>query len=339
MRRGEITGTFFDVTKEDMGMPIRSITVLKRNERKNISPMDNIVSVEDRNMDGTTTHEQFSFDYFDPSTTHYSGDTTVETKGKQKMNFDDPRLDFDVNHRSMPSTRNERSIDTIQNISSLNIDFINTLSCKIFDNIANNTCVNFCVFPIGIMATLIENDQNIKKILSIINTSEIFHQIKTDPKNRTIFSRMSMIISLQTSKLINSFGYYDDNENHVVDFPLNDPNFAIGFISNKKGNTPNISHKIFTGYTMNLKHAKVNIYCPAFKISNRLNLNNTLKEMEYISNNSTNYLQTVYLESKNNIYIKSTTMQETFDLSENFIFYVRYIPNNVILFLGRNGEL
>jgi hypothetical protein len=37
MNRGEITGNFYGTSREDVGMPFRPETVMKRNNRKNNS--------------------------------------------------------------------------------------------------------------------------------------------------------------------------------------------------------------------------------------------------------------------------------------------------------------
>jgi hypothetical protein len=65
-------------------------------------------------------------------------------------------------------------------------------------------------------------------------------------------------------------------------------------------------------------------------------MNNTLTEMGYINPNKTNfsYIQNVCIISQNDIYLNDT-MHPIFDLSMNFIFYIRYVPNNVILFIGQ----
>lgn len=358
MRRGEITGHFFDITKEDVGMPFRSVTVSKKSERKNISVMDDILDA-DTQQESTTP-----FEYYDPSSTSFARDATAQIS----VNRDtiDPRLELDRERIKYNPTRggingrriNEIDMDTnmrnpklrqrqtdrfsdgsLQNISSYNTDYINNISFNIYNEIARKTCVNFCTFPIGIMATFVENDQNIKKIMTIINTNEMFHQLKIHHVERMISSRASIILNIQPSKITSVFSHYEDNENHIVEIPMNDPSFAVGFLCNKNGNDICFTQKLFSEYVMNLKRSNVNVYCPAFKITNKLGLNRILSTMGYINNNDVTYTQTIYFESQNNIYIKKTSIREPIDLSDNFIFYIRYVPNNIVLFIGRHGEL
>lgn len=363
MRRGEITGHFFDMTKEDVGMPFRSMTESKRAERKNRSVMDELVN---DNME----QEVMNFEYFDPSTTPYAHDAGYQpTRYAEKdprlaldvectqtmrrpyvpMSFTDTansRIDFDsemrnpkikprMSNRNLTANEFDRNL---QNISSYNSEYINNIALNIFQEIAKQTYINFCTFPLGILSTFIENDQNIKKIMSVVNTKEIFHEIRIHGAQNAIISRSSVILNLNSSVIARTFSHYEDNENHMVEIPMNNANFALGFICNKNGRDILLTQKLFTGYTMNLKKSNRNVYCPAFKITNRLNMTNILASMGYVRNNA-NYMQTIYLESPNNIFIKKSSVGDPIDMSDNFIFYIRYVPNNIILFLGRHGEL
>lgn len=359
MRRGEITGNFFDITKADIGMPFRSVTVSKKNERRNISVMDDVLDPDIQQESST------SFEYYDPSSTSFARDATAQISVSRdtidpRLEFDRERINYNQSKKSGMDGRRINDIDmdtnmrnpklrqrqtdrfsdgSLQNISSYNTDYINNISFNIYNEIARKTCVNFCTFPIGIMATLVENDQNIKKIMSIINTNEIFHQLRIQHANQIITSRASIILNIQPSKVTSVFSHYEDNENHIVEIPMNNPSFAVGFLCNKNGNEICFTQKLFSEYVMNLKRSSVNVYCPSFKITNKLGLNHILSSMGYINNNDIAYAQTIYFESQNNIYIRKTSIRDPVDLSDNFIFYIRYIPNNIVLFIGRHGEL
>jgi hypothetical protein len=371
MHCGEITGQIFDITKEDVGMPFRSVTLSKKGERKNISVMDDIINEDNRELSPT-------FDYYDPTSTLYARDASEQMNCS--TNTDEPRLNFDREQLRLPygrqisganpmqrldnttrnidvdtETRNQkikqqtRTVNTgfdknVQNISSYNTEYINNISFNIYNEISRGTYVNFCAFPIGIISTFVKNDQNVKKIMSVINTNEIFHQLKMLHTNNTITSRASVALNLIPSKVSEIFSHYEDNDNHVVEIPMDNPNFSIGFVHSKNGKEIQMSHKLFSVYVTNLKRSNVDVYCPAFKITNNLSLNNILKSMGYIRGGDIGYMQTIYFELQNNVYIKKTaarslSVREPIDLSDNFIFYIRYVPNNIVLFIGRHGEL
>lgn len=332
MRRGEITGNFFDITKADIGMPFRSVTVSKKSDRKNISVMDDILDPD------TLQEPTTSFEYYDPSLTSFAHDviTPLSINNDTRLELDRERINY--NQKLQPHHTDRFSDGSLQNISSYNTDYINNISFNIYNEIARKTYVNFCAFPIGIMATFVKNDQNIKKIMTIINTDEMFHQLKIQHFDWIISSRASIILNIQPTKVANLFSHYEDNENHIVEIPMNNPSFAVGFLCNKNGNDIYFTQKLFSEYVMNLKRSNINVYCPAFKITNKLELNSILSSLNYINNN-VKYTQTIYFESQNNIYIKKTSVREPIDLSDNFIFYIRYVPNNIILFIGRHGEL
>jgi hypothetical protein len=329
MHRGEITGQFYDVPKIDIGMPFRSNTLTKKNDRKNISPMDDLLLPENNDKPCKT------FEYYDPSVTEYAKDATIQPQ----ITFDS-RLEFDRTFRTTNGANGNttKSVNHIQNISTYNTEYINNISINIYNKMCEMTPTNFCIFPLGIMSSLIENDPNIKKILSIINTNEIYHQLKILYNERTFLSRASIILAFNTEKINNTFSHYEDNENNLIEIPMNNPNFAIGFLRNKFNNNINLTLKLFMEYVLNLKHSNINVYCPSFQITNKLKLNNVLNSLKYIHPNShdkISYFQIIHLAFQNSIYIKKSTICKPVDLSENFIFYIRYVPNNIILFIGQ----
>ena len=329
MHRGEITGQDFDITKADLGMPFRSSTIMKKKEMKNQSVIDSMLAINEE-----VDSEKNTFQYYDPLSELYAKDITEQINPL----ISDDRLDFDRKHRTNTNPTIER-ISNIQNMSSQNSEYLNVISCNIFNDIANKTFINFCISPIGILSTLIKNDPNIKKIMSVFSGNEIYHQVKIINHENAIISRALIMFNTPTKTLSSNFMHYEDNMNIVVEFPFSNKSFSIGFIRNKRGDMPLLTNKLLNGYIINLKHSKCNIYCPSFKITNKINMNPTFMRMGYLQSNSLSYFQTISFDMINNIYIKNTTLNNTIDLSENFIFYIRYVPNNVILFLGRHGSI
>jgi len=358
MRRGEITGQFFDTAKADIGMPYRPTTILKKHDRKNISTMDDII-------DPTQTPEnEPTFESYDPITTAYAKEISeqltphelsqkVSDSGRtiidSRLDFDRARInkttktDMDSNMRRPQLKQRESTVSytekKIHNVSSYNTDYINSLSFSIYNTIAERSIINFCVFPIGVLSTIIENDQTLKKILKSLDNNEIFHQLRIQNTNHIMHSRSSVILNLQSDNTSKMFTHYEDNVNHIIEMPLLNPDFAIGFLYNKNGEMIQPTQRLFMTYIMNLKRSNINVYCPAFKITNKLDLNKILSYMNLIDSNNIKYEQTIYFEFKNNVFIKKSSVIDPIDLSNNFIFYIRYVPNNVILFIGRHGEL
>jgi len=315
MNRGELTGQLFGLTKLDVGMPFRSEHVSKRNERKNYSSLDDDVNINQL-RDNPEPENDVKFHYFDPSMSSIgqSEFQPLTTGREAKFNEIDER--------------------GIQNINSVNSDYINAIAFNIYNGFSKLTSNDFCVFPIGIMRSLIEKDASINKILAQINNTEMFHQIRGG--QNSIISRTSSIISIDTSYIKNKINYYEDNDNMVIEFPMNNTNFAFGIICDRDKGSINLNSKLFSSYMMNIKKTHVNVYIPQFKISNKLNATGILKSLGYIREGQTQYIQSLHFELPNNIYIKNTLGRPLINLENNFIYYIRYVPNNVILFIGRH---
>lgn len=319
MRRGELTGQLYDVSTVGIGMPIRSIAVTKKNERKNITPIDDVFVVDDL-MDNPT----------------YTGmtqlpDSTMDINEYNTSRLNTNKIEFS---RTNPQLLDRQISSSLQNISAHNTEYINSMSINLYNAIAIKTQSNFCTSPISILSLIVKNDPNINKILSVINTSEIFNEMKMLHHNEFV-SRSSVITKLNPIKISKTFTHYEDNENNVIELPMTNSNFNIGFICSKKHNMCKLTPKLLSEYILGLKRSNANVYCPSFRVTNKIELNRVLSSMQLIQNNNVKYSQVTYFESRINAYIKGSTLTEPIDLTENFIFYVRYIPNNVILFIGR----
>jgi hypothetical protein len=320
MKRGEITGQLLHIDKSDIGLPMRSMTTMKKNERKHISILDDRELSEKMQYDD----KNCSFEYYDPSITSYAKDATSQPLNvTHKM---DDRMETEIPRYSI-----DRTFDRdIQNIGLNNIDYINSFTFMMFNSIRNVMRKDFCVLPVGILSLLAGNDSNIKQILSQLNNSNMYYQNKIVGNN--YLSRVSIKIQMSRS----SYMIYENANYVLVEFPIENTNFHIGFIiaNNEEFSFP--SQKMFMESILNLKKNKANIYCPAFKIINKLNVNNILRKIKYIQSDNIIYSQNIYFETQNNIYIKQSQMFSSLDLSENFIFYIRFVPNNIILHIGQH---
>lgn len=319
MRRGEITGQILHIDKSDIGLPMRSMTSLKRNEMKHISILD------DRELSNgkmNSDMDENSIGYFDPSITSYAQDATAQPLNIRHELGD--RLETEL-----PRQLIDRTFDRdIQNIGVNNIEYINSFTFNMFNSFYSMTQKSFCILPIGVLSLLAGNDSNIKQIITQLNNSCMYYQNKIGGND--YLSRTSIRIPMTR----NSYMIYENTTYTLIEFPIEQTNFHIGYIIANNEDFTFPSQKMFLESILNLKKNKANIYCPSLKIVNKLNVNNMLKKMKYIQNNHISYSQTIYFETLNNIYIKQSPIVGSLDLSENFIFYIRFVPNNVILHIG-----
>lgn len=310
MNRGEITGEFFRMSDIDKGMPVRSNYVLRDDKRKNISILD-------KELNTLTDTDEMELQYFDPSVSDYA---KSNISGKARNN---PQM-------SMDRMRNTMHV--------LNTDYLNNIIFDMFTNIQGKTMNDFCIFPLSIIKTLIANDETIDNILYDIKSNEIFHQIKQ--QNNQLISRASICISIPLNTMKNKIDFYEDNDNYCIEVPMNKDGFKFGIISNKNNEELTISKKLFSEYILNMKQAACNIYCHAFKMGNKLNLNSMLKEFGYINTKNMyyHYIQNIYFELQTDIYMKTSSHKPLIELSNNIIYYVRYVPSNIVLFIGKKNQ-
>lgn len=309
MSLGELTGEFFNMTEIDRGMPFRSTYVMRDDKRKNYSVIDN-------ELNNVTDIEEVDFQYFDPTLTNF-GTSNIVGHGvarSRHMNMND-------------SGRNQMTF--------MNTDYMNNIFFNIFTNIQEKTKLDFCIFPIGILKTLVANDPTIDSILQMSNTKEIFHQIKTQKNN--IISRASAIISTPYEYVKNKLTYYENNDNCCIEFPMSNDKFSFGIICNKNKDDIILTKKVYNEYILNLHRANINVFCPAFKAGNKLNLNKIVNELGFVNrkNSAYNYYQNVLFELNTDIYLKTSAHNPIIDLTENIIYYVRFVPSNILLFIGK----
>jgi hypothetical protein len=331
MNRGELTGEMFGTQKVAIGMPVRSQFTSKRQERKNLSVLDDTIDIN-LTRGSQTSDTPASFHYFDPAMTSQS--ISEFDNGPQSLT-----QHRDIDQMPPPAIANsiqfnELQEGQLQNIHSINADYINTMAFDIYNEFCKSTNHDFCVFPIGIMRNLIERDMSINKIMSIINNSEMFHQTRVN--GNKIVSRATAQLSLDTQTVKNKLGYYEDNDNMVVEFPMNNSSFAFGIICDRDKGLINLSSKLFSSYMMNLRKQNINVFVPAFKMPNTLNATRVLKNLGHIRSDRVHYLQTLFFEFQNAVYIKNSMGRPIINLSEHIIYYIRYVPNNVLLFIGRH---
>lgn len=343
MNRGELTGEMIGAQKVALGMPVRSQFTSKRQERKNLSVLDDTIDIN-LTRGSQTSDTPASFHYFDPamssqSISEFDNGPQSLTQHRDIDQMPPPQASWaggSIQTSAIADSMqfNEQMEGQLQNIHSINADYINTMAFDIYNEFCKSTNRDFCVFPIGIMRNLIERDMSINKVMSIINNSEMFHQTRTN--GNKIISRATAQLSLDTQIVKNKLGYYEDNDNMVVEFPMNNPSFAFGIICDRDKGLINLSSKLFSSYMMNLRRQNINVFVPAFKMPNTLNATGILKNLGHIRSDRIHYLQTLFFEFQNAVYIKNSMGRPVINLSEHIIYYIRYVPNNVLLFIGRH---
>ncbi|CAH6421744.1 Serpin (serine protease inhibitor) [uncultured virus] len=158
--------------------------------------------------------------------------------------------------------------------------------------------------------------------------------------------------------------YFEDNLNQIIELDFSDDSFVMGLILPKKfDNKLNISSEQFDFYIKNLNKKKINnIQIPKFTQSTKWKLNKLLKEIglknifSHIDISSiTNQRSDLHISDAiheaiiiiNEKGVTSSTfvstMISTYSVSQDsinfiadhpFIYYIRYLPLNIILFIG-----
>lgn len=336
MNRGELTGELFGITKLDVGMPMRSQYTTKKLERSNPSILDDTIDINfARNSEQSA--EPVSFRYYDPYASQGGSQFQPVNQSQYSQRQIQPRIRVEHNDRLRDDEKmrhNESCECQIQNIDNVNSEYINSIAFDIYNEFCKATNHDFCVFPIGIMRNLIERDMSLNKILTQLNNSEIFHQSKSSVNS--LISRVSSVVALDSQQIKNKIMYYEDHDNMVVELPMQNPNLAFGIICNQNKENINLNSKLFSSYMMNLRKTNINIFIPAFEMPNNLDVTSILQNLGHLRQGHIKYVQTLYFKFQNAVYIKNTIGRPLIDLSDKIVYYVRHVPNNVVLFTGRH---
>jgi hypothetical protein len=152
--RGEITGDPMDIESTvNVGMPYRSAINPRKNDRKNISVMDNLITEN-------ASPSAAKFTYNDPFFTPLFHIPTETPSG-------------------------------LQNLDTRQTDYINSIAFGIFNIILNKTLSSFCIFPLGIMSLVIRQDHVVNEMLKVASESGMYYDVKQMSSN-TIKSRASV---------------------------------------------------------------------------------------------------------------------------------------------------
>lgn len=317
---GEITGEPYKTNEADVGMPFRSSTSSKKKVVNQISIFDDLNKKNDCELP--------VFDYYDP---YASCTSSFECKQK-KFTSDSTRLDDNVNISGKKKMKLFDRDKFVKNIDMYNIEHINEISINIFNELSKKSLSNFCVFPLGILASLIKNDPSISSIIDILAENKIFFEKHFN--NNVSVNRTSFGVRYNTNKCFN----YNTNEQSITEIETIVPNFRFGMLK-YSNNIMSLNYKNMAELISNIRTFTSGITCHSFKHTNKLVLNSTLGDLGYVKSDNVKYIQTIYFELCEDIYISSTNKNLIFDdagvYAANFIYYVRYVPNNVLLYIGR----
>lgn len=154
----------------------------------------------------------------------------------------------------------------------------------------------------------------------------------------------------------NIFNYFENSYYEAVELPLYDDNYVMGFILSKNfldessldyslNNVPNISLNELNEIFNNMQMIEIDVYIPkiihrkninVLPIFQKMNINHNIKTIAdnaYISNIKHETILILDEDGKNTNKINIKT-SKTFMANRVFIYYVRYIVNNLILLYG-----
>ena len=119
MRCGEITGQPFDNSDMNVGMPFRSVSTMRKHDKNNNGA---------RTIDICTSSNVVNdkFEYYDPSENHFSGDIMPTN-----------------NHGHTQPTICDKFPERIKNISVCTTDYVNNVTCDMYNKILHATRGNF----------------------------------------------------------------------------------------------------------------------------------------------------------------------------------------------------
>lgn len=154
--------------------------------------------------------------------------------------------------------------------------------------------------------------------------------------------------------------YYEDNLNQIIEIDYDDNEFTFGIILPKTQGKLQVSHEMYEYYVSQLKATNIsNLAIPKFQQSSKFKIDNLFKNMgmiemfmnadfsEITQSNDMLYVSDIIHQSVltieesndnnynyNNRISKNVSNARTFIADHPFIYYVRYIPFNIVVFNG-----
>lgn len=247
----------------------------------------------------------------------------------------------------------------VSNFTELrNIDFKNTQSIKeINDWIAKQTLIKD-VIPF--------NPKNKLMLVNAIYFKADWNRKFTDIKESSFYINNKTIKTLLMNK-IDSVRYNEDNANQIIELDYKNVNYCMGILLPKnKYIMPSTTMSTINDHIGRMNDKIVNIYLPKFIQNNKLELINAFKQigitnlfgenadLSKLSNDdlcvSSIIHEAIVVVDENGadggasialkIHLASDKERTVFRADHPFIYYIRYKPSNLILFVGQyNGMI
>ncbi len=206
-----------------------------------------------------------------------------------------------------------------------------------------------------------------QNIMVLINTI-YFHSKWQNPFNVSDtrleqFGKSKTTVQMMSQKDKNH-RYYEDTQNQVLEMDYNDGLFCMGFVLPKNENQdPQCTDNQFNYYMTNLKSKKINLVkIPRFKTDSRYSISNLFKkyglreifetlDLSMVQANNNLYISDVIhaaiievdesgtkAAAATGIFIQDNCMLKTeyisFVANHPFLYYIKYKPYNLVLFVG-----
>lgn len=306
---GEITGHMFDIDGDTtQGMPLRSAVNIRRKEPSNISSVDLMV---DALVD--SGEQPTMINYYDPSSSHFN------------TNF------IDNLQQTTQSSEQQIGDEFVNNVNTFGFNLFNTFCQQIQQN--------FVLCTLGVLNLVIHQDDTLKYMIEFMQKNGIF--IENKLIQQIINNRVSLNANLSLEYYGRKYMYFEDNNCRLVEIPMNNSEFVIGFMTDKHQQIPSISKRRLDFCISHLRLSTVTITGKSFQYANKLNLNQFLIKSGYLKSKKINHIQTIVVQ----IHINFTDASEfkmsqnlinnEFSLNGNFVYYVRSTKFGIILFFGQ----
>ena len=253
---------------------------------------------------------------------------------------------------------NNKYLESISNLALIEqSDFtnINVIIKKTNDYIEKNTN--------GLIKnTLKENDINNMTIMILINTiyfkANWLHEFNIENTYKERFNNTKQVDMMYQQ---NNFNYYENNKLQMIELPYKNEDYVMGIILPKDNKIPIINTSQFNDLVNSLQEEKVQLHLPKFKHRKNIQLVPILEKLGVtdLFNNKANldlakeayvskiiHEAVVIVDEKGTeaaavtvIIMKQMMAMPTkkpiiFKADHEFIYYIRHIPTNMILFYG-----
>ncbi|ARF10065.1 serpin [Indivirus ILV1] len=259
---------------------------------------------------------------------------------------------------------NNQYLDLIKNLSLIeyrSFNDINFIVKRVNNYIETNTK--------GLIKDTISNrDIDLSTIMILINTiyfkANWMNEFNPNKTHKSTFRGLDKKINMMTQT--NNFNYHENNDLQIIEIPYKQNDYTMGIILPKGDEIPIISNNKFISLIDNLKTERIELYLPKFTHRKNIQLVPILQNLGitdlFNSNANLNISDKAYVskiihesvvivDEKGTeaaavtvVIMKSMAVMPLyikpiiFRADHEFIYYIRHIPTNTLLFYGNfNG--